>query len=265
MKGLWYKILLILFLVIGGISLSTNNLVLSNNNPNSIRFLDDENEMLILNTINERAIICEGRNALRNNVIQRILDEKVEEVDLLVLRTADLECNDFLKGVVKAVKIKKIVVPDTKILSEATKDFLKRSDVELASFKEGLNYNIGNLDIRGEGVEGLKNEGILFIEVDNIKVGLLSRGAFNKAQKQCESVNSKVDVLNLRGNSDFEKSEFKDMIKTLSPIAVIGNQKNVAYYNSESRKRGVKYYSLRGYGDLSLQRVMGETKEFVIN
>lgn len=265
MKVLWNKILVILLLAMLGISFMSNNIVLSNNNPNSIKFLSDENEILVLNTVNEYVVICEGRNALRNNTVEKIQGENIKELDLLVLRTADLESCDFLKRLSKAINVKKIVVPDMKVLSEATKDFLKRNNIKLASFKEGLNYNIGNVDIRGESVEGLKNEGIVFIKVDNIKVGLLSRGSLSKAQEQCESINCKVDVLNLRGNSDFEKEELKELVKKLSPIAIIGNQKNVAYYDNEAKKRGVKYYSLRGYGTITLQRVMGETKEFEMN
>lgn len=235
-----------------------------NKNPNSIKFLEDKNETIIIKTINESVVIVDGKASNKRKLVNRIKEENGMSLDLLILRNTDLESENFIKRMINCFNIKKIVIPSINNISKNLTVELKRRNISLGDMRDGINYNVGNVDIRCKSIGKMNNEGMIFFSADNIKVGLISKGMYKEIQKQNFLIENKVDILNIRGNSDFIEDEFKGVIKELSPMKVIGLNQNQVYYEKESKKRGVRYYSLNGKGSITIKRILGEKNNFEI-
>lgn len=235
-----------------------------NKNPNSIKFLEDKNETIIIKTINESVVIVEGKTSNKRELVNRIKEENGMSLDLLILRNTDLESENFIKRMINCFNIKKIVIPSINNISKNLTVELKRRNISLGDMRDGVNYNVGNVDIKCKSIGKMNNEGIIFFSADNIKVGLISKDMYKEIKKQNFLIENNVDILNIRGNSDFSEDEFKGVVKELSPMKVIGLNQNQVYYEKESKKRGVRYYSLNGRGHITIKRILGEKNNFQI-
>lgn len=235
-----------------------------NKNPNSIKFLEDKNETIIIKTINESVVIVEGKTSNKRELVNRIKEENGMSLDLLILRNTDLESENFIKRMINCFNIKKIVIPSINNISKNLTVELKRRNISLGDMRDGINYNVGNVDIKCKSIGKMNNEGIIFFSADNIKVGLISKDMYKEIKKQNFLIENNVDILNIRGNSDFSEDEFKGVVKELSPMKVIGLNQNQVYYEKESKKRGVRYYSLNGRGHITIKRILGEKNNFQI-
>lgn len=236
----------------------------NNKNPNSIKFIEDKNGIVIIKTITENGVIVDGKDSNKIELVNRIKEENGMNIDILVIRNTDLETEFFIRRMINSMNIKKIVVPNINNLNKNLVEYLKFKKISIIDMKMGFNSNVGNVELRGKCISGSNNEGMIFCSVDNIKVGFISKEMLKEIKKEKFIFNNKVDVLNIRGSNDFTRSEFREIVKELRPIKIIGNNENEIYYLKEAKKRGVKYYSLKNRGCLTIKRILGETKDFEI-
>lgn len=239
---------LILFLSTSGIT------ALGKENPNTIEFLTYNEGTVILKSLCETVVISEGNNL--DEFLNGITEEKLSEINLLVFRSIQDGSNELIKKVILNSNVKKILLPTLEDINEEVKKVSNDRNVEIVSMDEGFNYNKESISLNAKRVEESK-EGMIFANVDNIKVAILSEETYEKAIELSEIKDCRVEVLNI---NNIEENNSKKIIKRLNPLVIIENSAN----NNSLKKLGVKCYNLNEEEGLKITRVLGETKEFQV-
>lgn len=251
MNGVIFIISLISCLLLGG------NTALAKENPNTIEFLSCDEEIIILRSLGETVFISEGDNV--EGIIEGINQEKLNEIDLFVLRSIEEETDELIKNLINKSNIGKILLPTLNGVSEEVNNLIKEKNIEIASMEDGFNYNKESISLNAKKVDNSK-EGMIFATVDNIKLAILSEEAYDSAINLSKIEDCRVEILNLIDSEKESRKEVKKLVKRLKPLVIIEDLDD----GNSIEKLGIKHYNLNEEKGLKIMRVLGETKEFKV-
>lgn len=233
------------------------NIALAKENPNTIEFLSCDEEIIILRSLGETVLISEGDNA--EGIIEGINQEKLNEVDLFVLRSIEEETNELIKNLINKSNIGKILIPTLNGVSEEVNNLIKEKNIEIVSMEDGFSYNKESISLNAKKVDDSK-EGMIFVTVDNIKLAILSEEAYDSAINLSKIEDCRVEILNLIDSEKESRKEVEKLVKRLKPLVIIEDLDN----GNSIEKLGIKHYNLNEENGLKIMRVLGETKEFEV-